>query len=143
FAQDRIELAELETRIDLAHRAATPADLETLLADLPAPAAAAPAPAASPSAATRMTEAIRESRTMLAIMGGVERRGTWTPARKNVVIAIMGGADLDFREVDLPAGETEVFIFAMMGGVDSVVPPALTLDDSRIDIMGGRGHPPA
>ena len=94
FAQDRLELAELETRIDLAHRAKTAGDLEVLLEDLPAPAAAPPVPAAGPSAATRMTEAIRDSRTLLAFMGGVERRGNWAPGRKNVVIAIMGGADL-------------------------------------------------
>ena len=49
--------------------------------------------------------AIRDSRTFLAFMGGVERRGNWKPARRNVVIAIMGGAELDFREVDLPPGE--------------------------------------
>lgn len=137
FAQDRLELAELETRIDLAHRAATPADLHALLTDLPAP---APEPAPVPGTGTRVREVIRESRTLIAFMGGVERRGNWSPGRKNVVIAFMGGADLDFREVDLPPGETEVFVFAMMGGVDIVVPPELVVDASGIAIMGGFGH---
>ncbi|HEX2166410.1 MAG TPA: LiaF domain-containing protein, partial [Longimicrobiales bacterium] len=85
-------------------------------------------------------EAIRDSRTLLAFMGGVERRGNWSPGKKNVVMALMGGADLDFREVALPPGETEVFIFAMMGGVDIVVPPDLNVDASGIAIMGGFGH---
>ena len=139
FAQDKLELTELEMRIDIAHRATTAAELNVLLEDLPAP-AAPPAPAPAPSAGSRAREAIRESRTLLALMGGVERRGNWSPGRKNVVIAMMGGADLDFREVDLPPGETEVFIFAMMGGVDIVVPPDLTVDASGIAIMGGFGH---
>lgn len=141
FAQDRLELSELESRIDLAHTATTAAELDVLLQDLPEPAAAAARPApAAPTAGTRALDAIRESRTLLAFMGGVERRGNWSPGRKNVVIAMMGGADLDFREVDLPPGETEVFIFAMMGGVDIVVPPDLIVDASGIAIMGGFGH---
>ncbi|HSJ30414.1 MAG TPA: DUF1707 domain-containing protein [Longimicrobiales bacterium] len=135
FAQDRLELTELETRIDLAHRAVTPADLDALLLDLPAP---EPAPAVGTG--SRVREVIRENRTLIAFMGGVERRGNWSPGRKNVVIAFMGGADLDFRDVDLPPGETEVFVFAMMGGVDIVVPPELLVDASGIAIMGGFGH---
>lgn len=137
FAQDRLELAELETRIDLAHRAVTPADLDALLLDLPAP---APEPAPAIGTGGRVREVIRENRTLIAFMGGVERRGNWSPGRKNVVIAFMGGADLDFRDVDLPPGETEVFVFAMMGGVDIVVPPELVVDASGIAIMGGFGH---
>jgi hypothetical protein len=140
FAQDRLELTELETRIDLAHRAATAADLDQLLADLPAPAPEPPPAPAGPTTGARVREAIRESRTLIAFMGGVERRGNWAPGRKNIVIALMGGADLDFRDVDLPPGETEVFIFAMMGGVDIVVPPDLIVDASGIAIMGGFGH---
>jgi hypothetical protein len=73
-------------------------------------------------------------------MGGVERRGSWAPARRNVVIAIMGGAELDFRELDLPPGETEVYIFTMMGGVEIIVPPELVVDASGIAIMGGFAH---
>lgn len=140
FAQDRLELAELETRIDRAHRATTAAELDVLLEDLPAPPATDGPPAQPPSAGARVRDAVRESRTLLAFMGGVERRGNWSPGRKNIVIAMMGGADLDFREVELPPGETEVFIFAMMGGVDIVVPPELTVDASGIAILGGFGH---
>jgi hypothetical protein len=140
FAQDRLEVTELEARIDRAHRAATPAELDALIEDLPAPPQAPPSTTQEPTAATRVSEAIRDSRTLLAVMGGVERRGNWAPGRKNVVIALMGGADLDFRDVHLPPGETEVFIFAMMGGVDIVVPPELNVDASGIAIMGGFGH---
>lgn len=139
FAQDRLELAELETRIDSAHRAATAAELDALTADLPTPEAPpSTTPASAP--ARRVGEAIRDSRTLLALMGGVERRGNWAPGRKNVVIAIMGGANLDFRDVALPPGETEIHIFAMMGGVEIVVPPELNVDASGIAIMGGFGH---
>ncbi|MGH7446473.1 MAG: hypothetical protein ACRELT_02865, partial [Longimicrobiales bacterium] len=78
--------------------------------------------------------------TFIACMCGVERTGSWVPGRKNVVIAFMGGADLDFRDVALPADVTEVFILALMGGVDIVVPPHIIVDASGIAIMGGFAH---
>jgi hypothetical protein len=144
FAEDRIELPEFERRLDLAHRSATAAELDALVQDLPAPAAsAAPASTARDtlSRGTRMVrEAVRDSRTFLAFMGGVERRGNWVPARRNVVVAIMGGAELDFRDVELPPGETEVFLFCMMGGAEIIVPPHLKVDASGVAIMGGFGH---
>ncbi|HEX6309591.1 MAG TPA: DUF1707 domain-containing protein [Longimicrobiales bacterium] len=143
FAQDRLELAEFESRLDIAHRAATAGELDVLVADLPAPATAAPPDPAADALArgTRaVREAVRETRTFIAFMGGVERRGNWSPARKNLVVAVMGGAELDFREVVLPPGETEVYIFALMGGVDIVVPPGLNIDASGIAIMGGFEH---
>lgn len=143
FAQDRLEVEEFESRLDRAHRAATVAELEVLLQDLPAPAPPAPEPPARDAFArgTRaVAEAVRESRTLLAIMGGVERKGRWKPARRNVVIAVMGGAALDFREVALPPGRTEVFILCMMGGAEIIVPPTLAVDASGIAIMGGFEH---
>lgn len=144
FADDRIELEEFERRLDIAHRSGTAAELDALIRDLPQPAAQAAAPTPTRDALARggqvVRDAIRDSRTFLAFMGGVERRGNWKPARRNVVIAIMGGAELDFREVELPPGETEVFLFCMMGGAEIVVPPNLSVDASGIAIMGGFEH---
>jgi hypothetical protein len=141
YAQDRIELADFESRLDLAHRATTIAELDALLNDLPAPAA----PSAKPSVQshgvkTNLGLSIRATRTLLAFMGGVERRGRWKPARRNIVVAVWGGALLDFREVEFPPGETEVFVFAMMGGAEIIVPPGLAVDASGIAIMGGFEH---
>jgi hypothetical protein len=146
FAQDRLEVEEFEARLDRAHRAVTVADLEALLQDLPAAAPSAPEPATREArdilarGMGAVADAVRDSRTLLAVMGGVERKGRWTPARRNVVIAIMGGAALDFREVTLPPGRTEVFIFCMMGGAEIIVPPSLSVDASGIAIMGGFEH---
>ncbi|HSJ24213.1 MAG TPA: DUF1707 domain-containing protein [Longimicrobiales bacterium] len=145
FAADRLELADFEARLDGAHRARSGAELQALLADLPAPREVATPPKSAASEAlargTRATvEAVRETRTLVAFMGGVERRGHWTPARRNLVVAVMGGAELDFREVDLPAGETEVVLFCFMGGAEIIVPPGLSVDANGIAIMGGFEH---
>jgi hypothetical protein len=141
FADDRLELAEFERRLDIAHRSATTGELAALVSDLPAPPApATPARDTVARGSRAVREAVRDSRTFLAFMGGVERRGNWSPARRNVVIAIMGGAELDFREVELPPGETEVYLFCLMGGAEIIVSPDLAVDASGIAIMGGFGH---
>lgn len=155
FALDHLEVEAFENRLDQAHRSQAAAELDALLQDLPAlrpqptarnldPARLVGDPEFARDVARRgsrvVRDAVRDSQTLLAIMGGVERHGQWKPARKNVVIAMMGGADLDFREVDLPPGETEVFVFCLMGGVEFVVPPDLPVDASGIAIMGGFAH---
>ena len=139
FSDDRLTLEEFERRLDVAHRALTLPELESLLADLPAPSqqpAATPTPAGPPAPRSH----IREQQTLIAIMGGVERRGRWQPAQRTFVLAFMGGGVLDFREVMLPPGETDVTIFAFMGGVEVIVPPGMNVDVSGFALMGGFGH---
>lgn len=144
YAADHISVDEFERRVDIAHRTHDLADLQRLTADLPAVRAE---PRVVPEAdrligrgARAVADAVRESQTLLAVMGGVERRGRWTPARRNVVVVAMGGAELDFREARFATGVTEVFIFALMGGATLIVPPGLAVDASAIPIMGGFEH---
>jgi hypothetical protein len=135
FAADNLALADLETRLDSAHRARTAAELQALVQDLPVLHSGQPVhAAASTGAAPRRadSQATRDTRTMVAFMGGVERKGQWTPGRRNLVFAVMGGAGLDFREVALPPGTTEVVLFCMMGGAEIIVPPGLAVDGSVI-----------
>jgi hypothetical protein len=146
FAGDRLELEEFEARLDRAHRARSATELSELLQDLPAPRRNAVAGGSSQGDVVRdavargaaaMGAAVRDMRTMVAFMGGVERRGAWTPARRNLVVAVMGGAELDFRDVVLPPGETEIVLFCFMGGAEIIVPPGLAVDANGIAIMGG------
>src|SRR5436190_22561840 len=53
FANDRLSLEELETRIELAYKASSTADLQRLTADLPS-VAASPVPAPVPADETVM-----------------------------------------------------------------------------------------
>ena len=77
---------------------------------------------------------------MVAALGGVERKGRWIPARQNYSISVMGGMTLDFREALLPPGETDVWIFAVMGGAEIIVPPGLNVESDGVAIMGGWEH---
>jgi hypothetical protein len=136
FANDRLTVEEFERRLDVAARAFTLPELNALLVDLPTVTETAPAvyAAASPTAH------IRDHQVMVAIMGGVERRGPWQPAKETVVFTLMGGAALDFRDVQLPPGVTEVMVVCIMGGAEILVPPGLNVDASGFAIMGGFEH---
>jgi hypothetical protein len=139
FAADHLEAEELEQLIDAAHAATAITQLEALVADLP-----------DLSTATSVTEAdgariapsgaAREHAGIIACMGGSERKGVWTPARNNYVLAVMGGVVLDFREALMDPGVTEVYVLALMGGVEIIVPPGLRVDSTGIGIMGGFEH---
>jgi hypothetical protein len=146
FAADQLAVEDFEGRLDLAHRATDEESLDVLVADLPAEGAPPPAPSPAPVPARRQGTAVpamvRERQTLAACLGGVERKGVWTPARKTVGIAVLGGLDLDFREAELGPGVTEVNIFAFMGGTNIIVPPGLTVDSDGVAILGGWEHGP-
>jgi hypothetical protein len=134
FANDALELAEFERRVERAYRAVSLAELQELLVGLPGtavPETRGRPPVAQPSAA-------RQSRdVLLAILSGVNRRGQWSPPRELVVVAVMGGADLDLREARLQPGVTEMTVYALMGGVRILVPPELPVEIAGLSFMGG------
>lgn len=139
FAQDHITLDELERRLDVAHRTANRAELDALLGDLPA--LADTAAAGSPRNELAQPSDVRENQFLIAIMGGVGKTGRWTPARRTIVLAFMGGAELDLREAVLPPGEMEIAIFTVWGGVEIIVPPGVDVDVSGVAIMGAFEQP--
>ncbi len=139
FAHDVLDVDEFERRITLAHTSESPAEIDALLSDLPALPAAAPATAP----ATKITPAlvpasqVRAEQTMLAIMGGVDRRGSWSMPRRLRLVTFMGGAHLDLREARFPPGPIDIEIFSVMGGTEIIVPPGLAVETHGSAIMGG------
>jgi hypothetical protein len=105
-----------------------------LLEDLPAGTAVAqiPSPAGEPAP-------VRRGGRMIAILGGSVRKGVWHPEAAIQIVTVLGGAELDFREAVLPAGN-EVVIHAttVLGGMEIVVPPEMRVIDNGIAILGGR-----
>ncbi len=145
FANDAMEVEEFERRVEAVHRATTSEQLKELLRDLPGgnlPTAASRAPAPAPPRSHGVTDAahVKESQVVLAILGGSSRKGSWTPARTNYAVAVMGGTELDFREAQMPPGVTSVQVFAMWGGVEIIVPPGMRVESHGIGLMGGFDH---
>ncbi|HJZ85756.1 MAG TPA: DUF1707 domain-containing protein [Polyangia bacterium] len=139
FAQDHLDVDEFERRVTGAHNAQTGAELVALMGDLPAPPTGALAKVA-PAASVVPAAQVQRKRTVLAILSGAQFEGQWLAPRKLRVIAVMGGASLDFRDARLPPGVTEVVITAVMGGVEIIVPPGLAVDVAGSAIMGGFDH---
>ena len=161
YARDWFELDEMERRMDQVHRVRDQAELRALLSDLPhdvvPPAlrsgAGHPTVQQRPGAPTDEEQGAgalsrrdpsqhlpaRQDRSVeVAIWSGRVRRGRWSPARKVTVVALQGGVELDFREAELePGGVTEVFVFALMGGIEVVVPPWIRVEGNAFAFMGG------
>ncbi|MEU8827277.1 DUF1707 domain-containing protein [Streptomyces sp. NPDC048636] len=140
-AEGRLDMDEFEERLDAAYTARTHAQLEPLVRDLPVPGAAAP-----PSAPARRED--REdwdqriggtptSRVAVAIMGGFQRKGTWTAPRHFTAFTLMGGGEIDLRDARFEGRETVIRCFALMGGVQVIVGPDVETHVGGIGIMGG------
>lgn len=145
FARDVIEVDEFEMRVDQAHRAASVEALAKVVEDLEPREASAPALSAEQSlqlhpdrtSAAALATNRAESRWAVAVMGGLERKGGWRVPHKLKVVCVMGGAEIDFREVSLPPGVTHVKIVCMLGGAEIIVPPDLAVECDGFAIMGG------
>jgi hypothetical protein len=134
-AEGRLDLEELEERMDLAYAARTLADLEPLTFDLPGTAGS---PAVEPWTSREPSVAGPPTSWTVAALGGAQRKGPWRPARKGAAVAVMGGVDLDFREAEIDGPEVTVTAVALMGGVDIVVPEGVEVEMTGFAIMGGR-----
>jgi hypothetical protein len=141
FAYDNLTLEGLEERLDRAHRATTLDDLRSVVSDLPViHPGAPPAPGARTYVSPATGAHVSERQIIIGIMGGAEKKGVWTPARQIYVVAMMGGAELDFREARFGPGVTEVIVFAIMGGAEIIVPPGVHVDLNGMAVMGGFGQ---
>ncbi|MBA6438386.1 DUF1707 and DUF2154 domain-containing protein [Streptomyces sp. GMR22] len=141
-AEGRLDMEEFEERLGAAYAARTHGELEPLVRDLPVPGSAAPAPPA-PADRTGWAERIGgtpTSKWAVAIMGGFQRKGTWTVPRAFTAFAVMGGGEIDLREARFEGRDVVIRCFALMGGVQITVPPDLETHVSGIGLMGGFDH---
>jgi hypothetical protein len=143
FADDHIDADDFERRVDLAYRAHSLEELDAVRTGLPAlrtdrtGGTEGTALAEAPVRALASPGDVRDRQLVVAILGGTERKGAWTPARQVNVLAVMGGVELDFREARFGPGVTELTVFAMMGGVEILVPPGLRVQSDGFGLLGG------
>lgn len=149
---NRLASSDYEQQVSAARRATSARELESLLLD-PAPGRAlvptAPAPATPATPVAPLASNLSPPSELdladgqgfvMALLSGVQRKGHWEPPARLYVGALMGGAELDFREADLLEGVSEVVILAVMGGVKIVVPPDLDVEVEGIGLLGGFQH---
>ena len=151
FAEGVLELEEFEDRVERAQQATEMAALKELVSDL-SPAAGGPLGApASESDRSEGSEALAvrapvdhalattrpEEKRMIAILGGVDRKGAWTVPASIKSYTVIGGTTLDFREARLAPGVTEINVRVILGGVEIIVPPGVAVEADGTAILGG------
>lgn len=140
LAEGRLTTEEHSERLDAIFAAKTHAELVPLLDDLLAPRGVRPE-IASPLPTGADLERVyspRRGGRMVAIFAGVSRKGAWHPEPVMNVLAVFGGAELDFRDAVLPGKEIVLRATAVLGGIEIIVPPEMRVVDSGTAILGGR-----
>ncbi len=133
FAEDVLEVEELERRLDLAHGARTIAELDALVADL-APVAATALVVAAPQAIEDPLRA--DKKKLRVIMSSVERRGRWLVPKHLAMRVFFGNAELDFREASLQPGITVIDVRVTMANLEIILPPGLAIDVDVSSLAG-------
>ena len=134
--EGRIDLDELDERLEAAYAAKTYADLVPITADLPA-AGVTPRPVVPPPAPRPTMPATGPTySSSFSVMSDCTRRGVWEVPAKHNVFTLMGGVTLDLREARFAARETTIEAYAIMAGVDIIVNPWTQVIVEGIGIMG-------
>ena len=148
MAEGRLEVGELEQRLDEVYRAKTLGELEPLTRDLPAHltptdtgtglAPRAPeGPVAAGSAVSRIGGGYPTSSAAVAVLSGSTRRGRWVVPRQFTAVAVMGGVDLDLTQARFGEREVTITAVAVMGGIEITVPDDVTVMVNGLGLMGG------
>jgi hypothetical protein len=135
--EGRIGLDELDERLGAVYAARTYADLEPITRDLPTK-GSVPVPAGPVASAG--TGGTPTSTGAVAVMSGFRRTGPWIAPRVFRCLAFWGGGEIDLREAHYAAGETKIWAFAIMGGIEIIVPEEAEVHVNGVGVMGGFDH---
>lgn len=130
-AGEEIDAPEYERKLALVRSARSAPELEALAGSGSLPAPSAPGEAVDPA---------DEHGSVVAILTGVRRTGSWEPPEHLKVLNVLGGVRLDFREAELLEGETEVAVTAILGGVEIIVPAGADVVSDGFALMGEFTH---
>ncbi|HEY7076557.1 MAG TPA: DUF1707 domain-containing protein [Solirubrobacteraceae bacterium] len=117
--EGRLTLEELADRSEAANRAVMRAELEQLVADLPAPLPAAPA----------------QAKPVRAI-GDVKRSGAWLVPAESHYRSWLGNVQLDLREARIGAADVRIDVRTLFGVIDLLVPEGVEVDVRARTRMG-------
>ncbi len=132
--EGRLEIDELDERLEATYAAKVYADLVPIVVDLPGNELALPT-AAIPVRQPASGSAARHE-SSLAIMGGQDRKGVWEVGPTHTAFTLMGGIDIDLREAVFATPEVVITANAVMGGIDVIVNARTKVIVEGIGIMG-------
>ncbi len=128
FAEGRIDDAEFDERTRAALTARTQADLDALLADLPAPTGGTAPAVAGPG----------PGRFAIALKGSVRRAGRWRVPERYTTVVYKGGGWLDLRAAELSGPVTTFVTVAYKSRVTILVPPNVRVEMTGFGVTQGQ-----
>lgn len=135
LTEGRLTVQEHSERLDAVYAAKTLGELEPLTRDLVATSSSTPKGAASP--VVDPSGASDRPDRMLAMFGGVNRRGRWRVRRRTEAVTIFGGLDLDMNDATFDGPVVEIKMVTLFGGVSIRVPDGVEVRDESSSIFGG------
>ena len=126
FAEGRLDDAEFDERTRGALTARTHAELDALLADLPAPTGAAPA-----------VSGRGPGRLAIAMKSSVRRGGRWRVPQRYTTVVYKGGGRLDLRAAELSGPVTTFLAVVYKSRVTILVPPNVRVEMTGFGVTQG------
>jgi Domain of unknown function (DUF1707)/Cell wall-active antibiotics response 4TMS YvqF len=137
YAEGRLTREEHDERLNQLMAAKTFDDLIPITRDLVVRRSAAPAPAPPAAFDVDTRSQSEEPSKLIAIFSGVDRNGKWRVRKRNQVLALFGGVNLDLREAVFEGATIEVSTFCCFGGLDIKVPEGMDVRNEVAGIFGG------
>ncbi len=119
YAADHLTDAELQARLDRVYQATTAAELQALVADLPATVEAPPA-----------------AQRVVALFSGQEQRLTGPIPRRLELRARCGYVELDLTRGTLQPGVTDIDVHSFAGYVEIRLPPGARVESTGRALFG-------
>ncbi|MDZ5660443.1 DUF1707 domain-containing protein [Nocardioides sp. S-58] len=133
--EGRIDLDELEERLELTWQAKTYGELVPITLDLQAAGPVTP-PATAPVPRTPPGLPAVGHNSSLAIMSETKRQGVWAVPEHHSAFAMMGSVVIDLRQAQLSGAETIINASAVMGEVKIIIPAHMHAVVDGTPIMG-------
>ena len=132
--EGRIDLEELDERLEAAYAAKTYGELVPLTIDLPNAAVAHhPVPRTAPLPDSTGAASYTGS---FSILSDCTRRGVWKVPERHTAFSMMGSITIDLREAAFTVSETVIDAYAIMAGIDIIVNPHTRVVVDGVGIMG-------
>jgi len=145
----RLTLEEFSDRVGDVFNAKTRRELDAAVADLPIPVEYDPLPGTmattskTPQTGAQSRQSTAPARRrpvrkwIVGVWSGGKAKGRWRPAEETHVLAFMGGCEVDLRNAEIDGDEVVIKAYAVMGGIDIIVPEGIEVDLDGLAIMGG------
>ncbi|HEU0237870.1 MAG TPA: DUF1707 domain-containing protein [Micromonosporaceae bacterium] len=127
-SEGRLTLEEFSDRASAALAARTQADLDTLVADLPATHA---------HVATYVSPAVARV-AQITPVGSVKRSGRWRIDRDMEIGAIVGSVKLDLRQAEVAASVVDMHVRVTLGSVKIWIPRGISVTVDGNTVLGSR-----